>query len=40
MRTPRAGTHGAIANGALWVPGGARVLRYEPVDVNEGFAPP
>jgi hypothetical protein len=35
MRTPRAGTYGAVASDGLHVPGGARVLLYVPSVVHE-----
>jgi hypothetical protein len=35
MLTPRAGTYGAVLADGLHIPGGARVLRYEPLAVHE-----
>jgi N-acetylneuraminic acid mutarotase len=38
MRTPRAGTSGAVVDDVLYVPGGAKHIAYDPVDVNESFS--
>jgi N-acetylneuraminic acid mutarotase len=38
MRTPRAGTSGAVVGDVLYVPGGALHIAYDPVDVNESFS--
>ncbi len=38
MLTPRAGTSGAVLSGALHVPGGARVLLYQPSAIHESLS--
>ena len=39
MPRGRAGTGGAAMGGAIWVPGGAHRLAYEPADTVESFTP-
>jgi len=39
MRTPRVGTAAAVVGGELFVPGGARIAAFIPVDVNEALHP-
>ena len=37
MRDPRGGTGGAVTGGLLYVPGGARIVAFFPVDTNDAF---
>ncbi len=40
MRTPRGGTGGAAIGGRLYVPGGAEIPAFRPLDVNEAYSLP
>ncbi|HZJ69520.1 MAG TPA: kelch repeat-containing protein, partial [Planctomycetota bacterium] len=40
MRTARGGTGGAAIGDHLFVPGGARILAFAPLDLNEVYTPP
>jgi N-acetylneuraminic acid mutarotase len=40
MRTPRGGTGGASIGDRLYVPGGARILAFAPLDTNEVYITP